>query len=526
MKNRKISLQEIFYLLFFGLLLFAKGIGLYDGQSSFKIFLIMALLCWMIKMCLVRLTIKEAFVTTLLIIVGLLVYHFSGDKAALVSVLVVAGIKDVSVKRVFQIGLAIWTVCFIGMVTLSLTEMVEPLMLVHNKAGLGFVIRNALGYTHPNVLHISYVILIAFWFYVLPCKGKKIWYGALFAFLGNLYIFLYSLSYTGFIATTAYLILTVYFNLRTKRTATENIVIQCLMPFCVLTSFMAPLLLTGRAFEIADKLVNTRFKWSKYYLVWENITLFGSQAQSEGWSIDCSYVYCLINYGVILFSLIMLGYFFLIRDLLKKNRGKRLALVLGLVAAGFTEPFMFNFSFKNLILPFLGEYLYEILCVGNVKENFFTKEFQILPFDRQMEIPFFNLDKLRGGNFGVRNKGRVFLFSACLLGMAAGASLGAHINVEPYVVVNKGYSDRVGGKEDYEIFGELPEEILEHSLKIKCTEPDTKVYVLEGSIVRMEKVRNIVSTALVGMAAGGAASWLILKYRQDKPEKGKKRPAK
>ena len=71
-------------------------------------------------------------------------------------------------------------------------------------------------------------------------------------------------------------------------------------------------------------------------------------------SVDCSYVYGLIYYGVLLFGLFMVGYFFLIRHLLKEKRGAEVALVLGIVAAGFTEPFQFNFSFKNLVLPFLG----------------------------------------------------------------------------------------------------------------------------------------------------------------------------
>ena len=80
----------------------------------------------------------------------------------------------------------IWTGCFAGMLALSLTGVIEPLMLVHNKMGLGYVIRNSLGYTHPNVLHISYVILIAFWFYVLDLKGRRAISAVILAFLGNI----------------------------------------------------------------------------------------------------------------------------------------------------------------------------------------------------------------------------------------------------------------------------------------------------------------------------------------------------
>lgn len=510
--DEKISLQDIFYCLFFGILLFAKGIGLYDGQNSFKVFLLLAGLCWLVKMCLTRFTWKEALAVAALTALGAISYKFSGEKAALISVMVVVGMKDVSVKRVFKVGTVIWSLCFIAMIMLSLTGMIEPLMLVHDKGALGYVIRNSLGYTHPNVLHISYVIFIAFWFYANTPAKKNMIFSVIIAFIGNLYIFLYSLSYTGFALTAAYLILIVYFTYRNERTGIENGIIQCLMPICVLTALFAPLLLKGQAFEIADKIVNWRFRLTRRYLTWENLSVLGTPLNMETGSVDCSYVYCLIYYGVILFLLFMLGYFFLIRHLVKENRGKELALVLGLVAAGFTEPFQFNFSFKNLILIFLGEYLFWLMQKKEGNCGFWNRTFQVLPIEWQMLwVKPKKLTQIRIEMKAVMKKGRSWIMAACVLGLLCGAWIGkACITVEPYVIVDKGYSDRVGGKEDYELFGELPSEIVENSLQINCTGPDTKVYVFEGKTVKMEMVRNTVSTAFAGAILGGIVCSLIL----------------
>jgi len=249
-KKTTVFLPELCYYLFFGILLSAKGIGLYDGQNVFKIFLVLAVLCWGAKMAMTRWSVKEAVCVAALVLLGLVSYRASGDKSALVAVMVVTGMKNIPVKRVFLTGMVIWTCCFAVTTTLALTGVTEPLMLIHNKAGLGFVIRNSLGYTHPNVLHISYVFLMALWFQGFEWNKSQTLSAAACAFLGNLFVFYYSLSYTGFMMTMAYLMLIVYFEFRAERSKTEDIVIQCLMPVCVLTALLGPHVLKGRAFEL------------------------------------------------------------------------------------------------------------------------------------------------------------------------------------------------------------------------------------------------------------------------------------
>jgi len=65
-----------------------------------------------------------------------------------------------------------------------------------------------------------------------------------------------------------------------------------------------------------------------------------------------------------------------------KRQNKRLAIIIGLLLAGFTEPFLFNFSFKNLILLFMGEKLFEMVSDRG------TKEIQLLNVtEKKMIIP-------------------------------------------------------------------------------------------------------------------------------------------
>lgn len=49
LKKYPVKLSELCFYIFFVSLLFAKGIGLYDGQAMFKVFLVIALCGWVMK---------------------------------------------------------------------------------------------------------------------------------------------------------------------------------------------------------------------------------------------------------------------------------------------------------------------------------------------------------------------------------------------------------------------------------------------------------------------------------------------
>ena len=152
----KIFLSEICYYIFFVLLLVAKGAGLYDGQAVFKLFLVIAMLFWSAKMILTAYTIRELVTVSLLLVLGGIVYLVSGEKGALLYIMMVTGLKNIPVKRVFTVGIASWGLVFTANVWIHAVGLLEGPFKVHDKFGLGMVIRWGLGYSHPNVLHVSY----------------------------------------------------------------------------------------------------------------------------------------------------------------------------------------------------------------------------------------------------------------------------------------------------------------------------------------------------------------------------------
>lgn len=515
---KQISLKEIYYYLFFGLLFAAKGIGLYDGQGVFKIVLVIALFFWMGKMVLTSYRIKEIFIIVALLILGVLSYYFSGDKAAMIAIMTITGMKDIPIKRLFKIGLVIWSVTFIGTVGVSLLGLKDTVQFVHNKAGLGFVIRDSLGMTHPNVLHISYMVLVALWFLAFDFKGKSLAKAIGLSFVGSLFIFMYSLSYTGFLFLIAYFVLIIYLNWERKKTRVENIVIQCLMPACVLFAILGPVTLKGKLFDLVNKAVNTRFELSRHYLTTLLPGLFGTQVNIEGnYTIDCSYIHCLYYYGILLFLFFVAGFFLLIRHLLKHGHNQELAMTLGLIAAGFTEPFLFNFSYKNIIFPLMGEVLFVYLETAG-KIPFLEKKFSIIK--KEFVYNFSEIPALK--HFSKRlcevaRSGKKMLVAGVVSGILAGSVIGSVcVHVEPYVVVNKNTSDRVGKKGDYQIYGELSDEIIEHSLKVNVYDEDTKVFVLSGSITEYQEIREKIVVCFGGGVLGAGIVTVMLLMIQNR----------
>lgn len=391
-------------------------------------------------------------------------------------------------------------------------------MFVHNKSGLGFVIRSSLGLTHPNVLHISYMVFVALWFLVNNFKGKALMKAVGLSFVGSLFIFMYSLSYTGFLFFIAYLVLVVYLTQARRRSKAENVILQCLMPLCVAFSILGPVLLHGRLFDLVNKAVNTRFELSRHYLTTLTPGMFGTQVNIEGnYTIDCSYVHCLYYYGIFLFLLFMLGLFVTIRYLVNNGRNQELAMTLGLVAAGFTEPFLFNFSFKNIILPIMGEMLFVYLAVPGRWKCFevniqISRKQRSYTWRENLVLKAF-VQKLRA----IIVTHKKALWTGAAVGMLMGGVIGSQcVYVEPYVIVNKDTSDRVGKKGDYKIYQDLPEEIKENSLKINVYDDHTKVFVLSGSITEYEEIRKKITVCFYGGACGIVLVTAVLLWQQSR----------
>ena len=380
--EQAVTIAELMYCIYFAIMLFAKGIGLYEGQKLYTVCLLVSTLFLIIKLAMTKHSLLEYLIIGLLGAMGCVLFLHTREKSALIYIMMIIGMKNVSVKRVFKVGLGIWGGTFLFQVLTSLLGFRADTFFIHKKLGLGHLIRWSLGYPHPNVLHISYFILLAFILYCMQPKGKQLIKTLLFMFLGNLYVFSYSLSYTGFLLTTLFLMIYCYFQTRKEISRVEGILIQAVFPVCVLFSVVGPLIIQGKLFDIFNKILNTRFELSKYFLTTQKLGLFGTASfdvPDSSYNLDCSYVNVLFYHGIVLSLCMFVGYVLLIRYLYKGNRRSELAITLGIVIAGVSEPFLVNTSYKNLSFLFMGEMLFAMTERYNAKWTRLGKMFALLP---------------------------------------------------------------------------------------------------------------------------------------------------
>ncbi len=529
------NLRETAFYIYFAIMLTCKGIGLYEGMPVYNLCLVASTGVLFLKLLLDDYNLKEMTGMAVLALLGLFVWRNSGEKGPFLYILLIIGMKGIPVKRVFRLGCFIWSSAFVIQVLLALAGIRQGVFMAHDKLGLGHIIRWGLGYPHPNVLHISYGILIAFVLYVLQLEGRRLVTATVLCFAGNLYIFLYSVSYTGFVFTTAYLLVNLYLGLRKERTKAEDVLIQMAFPACVLFSVAGPLVFPEKLFRICDKVLNNRFYLSNLYMSEGNWSLFGDRQQElkafgHTSTLDCSYTYLLMHGGIVIFVLMCAGYMLLIHKYVKEKKNKELAIIIGLMIAGISEPFMFNTAYKNLGLIFMGNSLFEALrkswktgTAGNIgiEEKNEKTEWRLSLLssagEKQFTVSYGKLGKFGScmGEWAGRNGKRLCMVGA-VAALVFGTGYAVMADVPDSIYILKAGSDKYDEVVYLDIHN-LPEGF--HSRIVSYVDEKTPMYEFSGNIVKMEYVRGIISSGLAGGVSAAGIYWVICCMRDRKKER-------
>ena len=107
-------------------------------------------------------------------------------------------------------------------------------------------------------------------------------------------------------------------------------------------------------------------------------------------TMDNSFVFALVIYGVPVFALICAGYVMMVHRLVSWKRKMELVMTACFLIAGITEPFLFNTSFKNLTLLLIGEQFFELLKQENSREKALIQKWNL-----EIALPTAKIDRLR-----------------------------------------------------------------------------------------------------------------------------------
>ncbi len=297
-KNRA---KELGYYLFFGIMVFAKGIGLDSGRKSYYVLSAVACICIFCKLILTKYNIRQILAVGFLCLLAFVAYRNSGRMGILLTVLAIIGIKDMDVKKLFRIGLAIYGCSFAFTVIAAKIGLIYNPMAVHEKGGME-LIRWGMGYSTGNIFHVSYFMLTVFLCYTW---GRKYNFKKMLVLMaGNLAVFFYSLSYTGIAVTAFYLLISLYAAGKENAFEREGCPGECIqeggaekcsegkislggrilcqlpLPLCLLFSFGGPFLLDYPFMQKLNVLLQARLSFSAYYLKNQPITLLGTRMKN------------------------------------------------------------------------------------------------------------------------------------------------------------------------------------------------------------------------------------------------------
>ena len=506
-RTKKIPLEEILYFGFFLLLSITKGFGFYDGQKLFLLLVTPALFCGLLKILITPYTRRQWVMVAALLFMTALVYYQSREKGILFIIFMILGMKDISLKKVMHAGLWVWAVCTAVLASFSFFRLEHTIYRVHQKMGLGHIFRWSLGSTHPNVLHITYFMLCAFIIYQLAEKYNFKHFALLM--LGNVLVFFYSVSFTGLGIVAIFLVGELYVRFRPKFCLLEKIAVNLVLPVCVVFSFLLPFIYARQAeaqqltpwILKLDDLLNTRIFLASQFMAPEFMSLFGAEIallKLPFGSIDCSYVWCYINYGLVPFLLFMAAYLILVADECRKQKTREAVMVISFLMAGFTEQLLFNTSFKNITFLFLGELLYR------QKEG--EKEYCLFPsLRREIDVPvpsiLISFGELPGRLADLWKFCRKQILTGILAGAAVGVILCGILYTPPKgYVVQRVYTD--GLFETSEYLESADDPAYEGYCVMNYVNAETKMQIIEGNAAALETARYYAGSVLTGGLAG------------------------
>lgn len=366
------TVEQCLFDMYFIIMLLVKGLGLVDGPV-YKAGILLSAGIVGIKILVGKYNSAQKIAILALAILGIMDWFSSKDLGVPICVVLVLAMKGVDKQHVFKVGAVVWGAAFAIQAATQLIGLCDRDFVIHNKFGLGHIIRWSWGYTHPNVLHVAFVALLFYLFYLLRADnkgGRRLVVSVVLSLAGTGYVFLYSLSYTGTLMYLIFISVLLYseWNRRRdrRRTGIESAILEAVLPIAVTISIGLPILRQSTEFSLFNATFTYRIKYSARYLQDYGVTLLGRDFSfmPAKVTLDCSYMYLLMHGGLLFLILALVSYLGLIHKTLRDEpsweNSVEISMLMSSVIAAVSEPFMFNTSYKNVTLLLLGAWLYEI----------------------------------------------------------------------------------------------------------------------------------------------------------------------
>jgi hypothetical protein len=302
----------------------------------------------------------------------------SGDNILFKTTLFVVGAKNINLRKLIKVDMALKIMIVISIVTLSLTGIINNYTEVRDGSE---VLRYSLGFTHPNILASFVMVLILEWIYLIDRKKKFFEYIVVFLLIlivGKItdsrtssIIMILSL-FLSFILASDNIIKKMYLSIkkRIKREyILENLPIMIFL-FCIIISiFVSANYNPNNKFMFyLNKLISGRLYLANIFINKYGFSIIGQKvefistrmAREQNITaavLDNAYVNLPLVYGIIPMIIFCIGYIILMKKLAQEKSYNLLICILMFIILGLMERNLMNLHYNFTIL-FLSTILY------------------------------------------------------------------------------------------------------------------------------------------------------------------------
>lgn len=370
------TIKELLFMIAFSIIFLLKGFGVYDGLVAFKIFMPLVLFFIILKYIFESHSVKEMICSCCLFLLFSIIFLVTNNKGYIIGITIFLGMKNISVKKLFGFGsiFAIFSV-IVNYILFRFGINIGDVR-IHHKFG-GEILRYSFGNSHPNSMHMTFVIMTILILYSLKDNRRKLgkWNAILMCI--SILLCAFTLSYTGVILSALIFggVSYLYLTYEMKMLKIEKILPFLIILVCITFSTVIPYVLIKDEliFEIVNRAFHTRLSLLIAYFEVYDVSLFPQiiNDYSKIWyQLDNSFAELLLESGIIVFCIFIIALLFTINSLNKKNERFAILFIVIQLIGGITDPYLFNSSARNLIIIWMGQCYFEWHYQSDIKKYF------------------------------------------------------------------------------------------------------------------------------------------------------------
>ena len=266
-----------------------------------------------------KISIRELVQVAMLVCITALGSYYAGNEIML-SLIYIYGARKINLEKIFLYAGSIYIAIFLMIILLSLAGIIENWDFFQSSSRP----RWGLGYSYPT--HTSSVLFMCV---LIFCYLKKerlnlVW-TALIELL-NVWVFLFTDSRAGFILSAVVPFVFLLLKYRRKYLTESKVekILQWAFPICAIAIYSMTMLYDGTGvLRLINVMISTRLSTAQSSIKQYGIHLFGQRIQWVGWGgwghtqieltgtynyVDSSYLKLLLDNGIIIWLIIMIGW--------------------------------------------------------------------------------------------------------------------------------------------------------------------------------------------------------------------------